>query len=634
MKINHPLEYQKAHHESLSNPEEYWAQIAKNFQWITPPQKTLSGDFSKGNVAWFEDSKLNITVNALDRHLKNQPNKIAIYFEPNGPTDTASTLTYAELHEKVCRFANVLKKNRIQKGDVVCFYMAMGPELLIGLLACARIGAIHSVVFGGFSAPSLASRIQDSSAKLLVTGDEGLRGDKITELKSIADEALKTCPTIHTVLVHRRTGGPVEWQAGRDLWLHEEVATVSSQCEPTAMIAEDPLFILYTSGSTGKPKGLVHTTAGYMVWVAETFKNVFQCKEESLYWCTADIGWITGHSYMAYGPLINGVSQVIFEGVPQYPDAGRFWQIIDKYKVTHFYTAPTAIRALEAAGLEFVKPYSLTSLQVLGTVGEPINEEAWQWYHQNIGKGKCPIVDTWWQTETGGIMISSLAGLTPSIPTFATLPMPGVKPVLMNASGEVLLDPVAEGSLCIERPWPGIARTIFGDHARYMETYFKTFPGYYFTGDGARRDEKGNYRIMGRIDDVVNVSGHRIGTAEVEDAVNQHPRIVESAVIGVPHAIKGQGIVAFAIPAQAGSLDEVTLLKEVNALISQQIGPIAKLEKVYVVSGLPKTRSGKIMRRILRKAAQGETQDMGDTSTLLNPEVVKEILIKTAPSQT
>jgi len=638
MKITSPENYREQYKNSLEKPEAYWATVAENYEWFKKWDKIASGDFAalaagSPPLRWFEGAELNITVNALDRHLKTQGDKVAVYFEPNDPKDKPTTHTYKQLHEQVCRFSNVLKKHGVKKGDVVCFYMAMTPELLFGLLACARIGAVHSVVFAGFSAASLASRIQDSSAKILFTNDEGLRGDKKVDLKKIADEALQTCPTVKRVIVHKRTGAAVPFRDDRDVWLETEMKSVSNECAPEKIGAEDPLFLLYTSGSTGKPKGLLHTTAGYMVWVSETFKNVFQCGPQDIYWCTADLGWVTGHSYIAYGPLVNGATQVIFEGVPTWPDAGRFWQIVDKYKVSHFYTAPTAIRALEAMGLDFVKPYSLASLKVLGSVGEPINEEAWSWYNDNIGKKKCPIVDTWWQTETGGIMISSMAGITPSVATMATLPLPGVQPALIDGDGKVITAPKAEGSLCIQRPWPGIARTIYGDHKRYLETYFSTHKGFYFTGDGAKRDAKGNYRIIGRIDDVVNVSGHRIGTAEVEDAVNQHPAIVESAVVGIPHAIKGQGLAAFAIAGGAKFSDEKTLLKEVNDLLTKLIGPIAKLDALILVKGLPKTRSGKIMRRILRKAAAGEKDNLGDTSTLLNPEVVAEILAKAASIQ-
>lgn len=623
MFIHSADELRRHQKESKDNTQAYWLNVAKGYRWQIPPSRTLEGSFSELPVKWFSDGELNITESALDRHVQESPDTVAIYFERNDPKEKSTTYTYKQLLEGVNRIANTLKHFGIRKGDVVCFYMPMSPELMMGLLACARIGAVHSVVFGGFSAQALRDRILDSSAKLVVTCDEGPRGAKTIPLKATVDVALKECPRVETVLVHRRTQAQVAWSK-KDHDLQEWMDKSSIECLPEKMNAEDPLFILYTSGSTGKPKGLLHTIGGYMVWVGETFRNVFQYSPGDVYWCTADIGWITGHSYVTYGPLLNRATQVIYEGVPNYPDAGRFWQIIDKYKVTHFYTAPTAIRALEAEDISFVKKQNLSSLKVLGSVGEPINDEAWQWYHREIGKGKCPIVDTWWQTETGGIMISALAGVTPSIPTVATQPMPGVFPVLMSAEGKEIPEAEAEGSLCIQKPWPGIARTIYKNHARYVETYFSTFPGYYFTGDGAKRFANGDFRIIGRIDDVVNVSGHRIGTAEVEDVVNQNTAIVESAVIGVPHPIKGQCIVAFAICTE--KKEQSTLLKEVNSTITDRIGPIAKLENLFVVSGLPKTRSGKIMRRILRKAYEGDHKNLGDTSTLLNPEIVDEIL--------
>ncbi len=605
-----------AHKNYRENADRFWLELANDFSWAKQPTKTLEGSFEAGNVQWFSDGKLNITVNALDRHVQKTPNKIAFYFEANDPQEPVCSFTYKQTLERVNQFANLLKERGVKKGDVVCFYMSMVPELIFGALACARIGAVHSIVFGGFSASALASRIQDSAAKILITNDEGLRGDKKVPLKKMADEALATCPSVATVLVLQRTNSGVVMQPKRDEFLLENLDRQSVVCEPEIMKAEDPLFILYTSGSTGKPKGLVHSTAGYMLWTAFTFQNVFQYNEGDVFWCTADLGWITGHSYMAYGPLLSGATQVIFEGVPQWPDAGRFWQVIDKHKVTHFYTAPTAIRSLMTHDLSLVTKQNLSSLKVLGSVGEPINEEAWLWYNINVGRGKCPIVDTWWQTETGGILISSLAGITPSLPTIATQPLPGIEPQLMTESDE--------GPLCIRRPWPGMARTIYKDHERYLQTYFTTYPGFYFTGDGARVDKDGNYRIMGRIDDVVNVSGHRIGTAEVEDAVNLHGALVESAVIGVPHDIKDQGLVAFAISTVPG-LASSQVLVEVNQILQKQIGPIARLERLFLVSGLPKTRSGKIMRRILRKAFEQDRKTLGDISTLVNPEVVDEV---------
>ncbi len=618
-------QYTEFHKESLDQTEGYWAKRAETFEWFKTWDKVQSGNFNDLNVKWFEGGKTNITVNALDRHAKNTPNKTAIIWEPNDPKEGHLEITYKELLERVNQFANVLKDNQVKKGDRVCFYMSMVPELLVGVLATARIGAVHSVVFGGFSAKALAGRINDCDAKIVITNDEAYRGDKTIPLKNITDEALEECPGVKTVLCLNRTDGDVQMRSGRDKWLNELLDEASSDCAPEEMDSEDPLFILYTSGSTGKPKGLQHTTAGYMLWASETYKNVFQANEDDIFWCSADIGWITGHSYIAYGPLLNGSTQVMFEGVPTWPDAGRFWQVIDKYKVTHFYTAPTAIRALEACDVKFVEDANLSSLKVLGTVGEPINEEAWKWYNEKVGKNNCPIVDTWWQTETGGIMISTLAGVTPVIPCHATLPLPGVDLMLVDNDGNEITGNPAEGNLCIKRPWPGVARTIYGDHERYKSTYFSTYPGKYFTGDGAKRDENGNYRITGRVDDVVNVSGHRIGTAEVEDAINEHEEIVESAVIGVPHDIKGETLVAFTIPfkPEASSHD---LLPKVNEIIVDHIGPIAKLERVIVVPGLPKTRSGKIMRRVLRKIYSNDLDHLGDTSTLLNPEIIDHII--------
>jgi len=624
-RITNINEYNEHYNLSLKDTDAYWSKIADELHWFKKWDKVQSGNFNDLNVKWFEGASTNMSYNCLDRHLEERGDKVAVIYEDNDPKVAPRTFTYKELHAEVCRMANVMKDNGIKKGDRVCFYMSMVPELLVGVLACTRIGAIHSVVFGGFSAQALAGRIQDSECKMVITNDGGYRGDKIIPLKDITDEALKDCPSIEKVLVMKRTNSDVQWTEGRDLWLRELMDAASTECPAEELDAEDPLFILYTSGSTGKPKGLLHTTAGYMAYAYHTFRNVFQVEENDIYWCTADIGWITGHTYITYGPLLNGSTTVMFEGVPTWPDAGRFWEICDKLKVTHFYTAPTAIRALEACDIEFVNKHSLSTLKVLGSVGEPINEEAWTWYNKNIGKEKCPIVDTWWQTETGGIMISPLAGITELIPAHATKPLPGVEPVLVDPEGKIIDGDPAEGNLCINRPWPGMARTIWGDHQRYKETYFSTYPGKYFTGDGARRDAKGNYRITGRVDDVINVSGHRIGTAEVEDALNEHPNVVESAVVGFPHNIKGQGIYAYVI-CQDNPSDEAALQKELNDIVTKVIGPIAKPDKVQVTAGLPKTRSGKIMRRILRKIAADDTSNLGDTSTLLNPEIVDTLM--------
>lgn len=619
-------EYQKEYDESIKDPVGFWEHQAGTYYWRKRWDKVQSGDFNDVDIKWFEGGKLNITENCLDRHLNMIGNKVAFIFEPNHPDSFRRTITYRQLHEDVCRFANVLHEMGIRKGDRICIYMAMAPELVIAVLACARIGAVHSVVFAGFSAQSLSERIQDCGAKLLITNDGGRRGEKDIPLKDICDEALKTCPTIQKVIVCRRTNRDINIVEGRDEWWHMLLREASPVHKAVKMEAEDPLFILYTSGSTGKPKGVVHTTGGYMVGTGYTFRNVFQVEENDIYWCTADVGWITGHSYIVYGPLLNGATGIIFEGIPNYPDPGRFWEVVEKYKVTHFYTAPTAIRSLMTADLKYVNRYDLSSLKVLGTVGEPINEEAWHWYHDNIGKGKCPIVDTWWQTETGSIMISPLAGVTPTKPGFATLPLPGVQPVLMNEKGKEIKGNSVEGNLCIRYPWPSMARTIYGDHERYKNTYFSAYKGYYFTGDGCRRDEDGYYRITGRVDDVMNVSGHRIGTAEVENAIDEHPNIVETAVVGFPHEIKGQGIFAYII-CSIEPKDPIQFKKEINDLITKIIGPLAKPDKIMIVPGLPKTRSGKIMRRILRKIAEGDTSNLGDTSTLLDPGIVD--LLKT-----
>ena len=614
--------YHQAKQLAPKNPEAFWAEIAKNFQWHTPWNKVLEYDFHAPEVKWFLGGKLNITENCLDRHLKTQPNQTAIIFEPNDPSEAAEHITYKELHSRVCRAANMLKANGAKKGDRICIYMPMTPELAIAVLACARIGAIHSVVFAGFSATALAARINDAACTMLLTADGGYRGPKITPLKVIADEALTQCPTIKNCIVFKRTGQEVAWNS-IDLWWHEGLEKVSDDCPAEIMDSEDPLFILYTSGSTGKPKGMVHSCGGYMVYTAYSFQNVFQYQKGDVYWCTADIGWITGHSYIVYGPLVVGATTVMFEGVPSYPDYGRFWEVCAKHKVNQFYTAPTAIRALEKHPTSLVEKHDLSSLKVLGSVGEPINAEAWHWYDEHVGKHNCPIVDTWWQTETGGILISSLAGVTPQKPTYATLPMPGVQAVLLDNDGNEL-EGEAEGILAIKHPWPSIARTIWGDHERYKKVYFSAYPGYYFPGDGALRDADGNYRITGRVDDVVIVSGHNLGTAPIENALNEHTNVVESAVVGFPHDVKGNALHAFVIPNKSVD-DAEKLANELRDLVAKTIGPIAKPDRIQVVSGLPKTRSGKIMRRILRKLAAGEYDNLGDISTLLNPEVVEEI---------
>jgi acetyl-CoA synthetase len=618
-------EYKRVYERSVQDPEGFWAEQAATFLWQKPWNKVVDWDFDHLDVKWFEGGQLNITENCLDRHLEKRGDKVALLWEPNDPQAPNRSYTYRELHAAVGKAANALKACGIQKGDRVCFYMPMVPELAIAVLACARIGAIHSVVFAGFSASALADRIKDASCKMVICSDYNDRGAKHIPVKAVVDEALALgCDSVETVLVHQSTGDPVAFQAGRDKWWHEVVDHQPSECPAEPMSSEDMLFILYTSGSTGKPKGVVHTCGGYMVYAEYTFRNVFQMAEEDIYWCTADIGWITGHSYIVYGPLLSGATTVMFEGVPTYPDAGRFWQVIQKHRVTHFYTAPTAIRALMAMGDHFTEGHDLSSLKVLGSVGEPINAEAWHWYRNHIGGGTLPIVDTWWQTETGGIMITPLAGITELVPCYATYPLPGIQPCLVDTNGEELEGDNVEGMLCIKYPWPGMIRTTYGDHERCRQTYFSAFPGKYFTGDGARRDHDGMYRIIGRVDDVINVSGHRIGTAEVENAINLHPQVVESAVVGYPHDIKGQGIYAYVITSEVVS-DEDKFRKEVLATVTTAIGPIAKPDIIQIVSGLPKTRSGKIMRRILRKVAAGETDSLGDTSTLLNPEVVEEI---------
>ncbi len=624
--IKHLEEYYQVYRKSVRNPEVFWEEIAEeHFMWRKKWDKVLSWDFTKPEIKWFEGAQLNITENCIDRHLATRGDKTAIIFEPNSPDESAQHITYNQLHEKVCRFANVLKSKGIGKGDRVCIYLPMIPELAISVLACARIGAIHSVVFAGFSSTALATRINDSDCKMVIASDGSYRGSKTIDLKGIVDEALEECPNVESVLVAKRINSDIEMKEGRDFWLQPLLDEADNNCPAETMNAEDPLFILYTSGSTGKPKGMVHTTAGYMVYTAYTFKNVFQYREEDVYWCTADIGWITGHSYIVYGPLCNGATTVMFEGVPSYPDFGRFWDIVEKYKVNQFYTAPTAIRALAKEGVEHLEKYDLSSLKVLGTVGEPINEEAWHWYDDNVGKKKAPIVDTWWQTETGGIMISGLGSHSPMKETYAGYPLPGIQPVLLNQEGEEIEENEKEGYLCIKQPWPSILRTTYGDHERCRLTYFSSYKNYYFTGDGAKRDQNGMYRIIGRVDDVINVSGHRFGTAEIEDAINSNSLVIESAVVGYPHEVKGQGIYAYVV---CGSIpeDQEEGRAGIIETVNEQIGKIAKPEKIQFVSGLPKTRSGKIMRRILRKVAEGEADKLGDTSTLLDPTVVEEIV--------
>ena len=603
----------------------YWIEVSQTFQWKKKFDTLISGDFIKADVKWFDGAELNITDNCLDRHLEDRRQKKALIFEPNNPSEPSSFLTYGELHLSVSRFANLLKSRGIKKGDVVCFYMGLTPELMVGLLACARIGAIHNVVFGGFSPLALRGRLEDSNSKMVVTHDGAFRGEKTIPLKDMVDEAVEDLEIVKTVLVVKRTNQEIKMLQGRDYFYDVLIKGVDLQCPSEVMQSEDPLFILYTSGSTGKPKGLVHTTAGYMVHVGKSFKDVFQFKENDIFFCTADIGWITGHSYMTYGPLLNGATVVMYEGVPTYPNPARFWEIIEKHKVTHLYTAPTAIRALERFGHEIPDQYKMPSLKVLGSVGEPINEEAWHWYDKHVGKGKCPIVDTWWQTETAGIMISPIAGITKLKPCHATLPLKGIDPVLMDEQGKVLTETVASGNLCIKTPWPSLARTIYGDHERFIQTYFSTYPGYYFTGDGAKRDSDGYYRITGRVDDVINVSGHRIGTAEVEDAINEHPDIVESAVVGLPHPIKGQGLYAFVTPTNT-IRDPLELEKEIRDIVQKMIGPIAKPDLIQITDNLPKTRSGKIMRRVLRKIVENELESIGDLSTLINPEIVEKLI--------
>jgi len=626
--IKHLEEYYQVYRKSIREPESFWEEIAEeHFLWRKKWDSVLDWDFSKPEISWFKGAKLNITENCIDRHLTTRGDKTAILFEPNHPEEDAEHISYNELYKRVNKFANVLKEQGIKKGDRVCIYVPMIPELAISVLACARIGAIHSVVFAGFSATALATRINDSDCKMVITSDGSFRGSKTIDLKGIVDEALESCSCVETVLVAKRIKTEIYMKAGRDKWLAPLLEGASDVCAPEIMNAEDPLFILYTSGSTGMPKGMVHTTAGYMVYTAYTFKNAFQYKENDVYWCTADIGWITGHSYIVYGPLANGATTVMFEGVPSYPDYGRFWDIVQKHKVNQFYTAPTAIRALAKQGTDVIEHYDLSSLKVLGSVGEPINEEAWHWYNENIGKKKSPIIDSWWQTETGGIMISPIPYVTPTKPTYATLPFIGIQPALMDENGNELKGNQVEGRLCIKFPWPSIARTIWGNHQRYKETYFSAFDNKYFTGDGALRDEVGYYRITGRVDDVIIVSGHNLGTAPIEDAINEHPAVAESAIVGFPHDIKGSALYGYITLKDTGeSRNHDNLRIEINQLITDRIGPIAKLDKIQFTNGLPKTRSGKIMRRILRKIACNETDRLGDTSTLLNQEVVQDII--------
>jgi acetyl-CoA synthetase len=628
-KITSFAEYLQKYRDSIADPEGFWGNVAESHYWQKKWDHVLDWYFEgkdAPNVKWFVNAKLNITENIFERNMFQRKDQVAIIWEPNDPKQKEIKLTYGELFEKVKQFANALLKIGVKKGDRVAIYLPMVPELPIAMLACARIGAIHSIVFAGFSANSLADRIIDAESNVVITSDGAYRGSKSIGLKSIVDDALKTCPTVKNTIVLKHTGENINFQAPRDIWWHELIKGVSSDNKAEVMDSEDTLFILYTSGSTGKPKGVLHTTAGYMVFAEYTFKNVFQYNDGDIFWCTADIGWVTGHTYIVYGPLLTGATTVMFEGVPTWPDAGRFWEVVDKYQVTQFYTAPTAIRALVAQGNEWVTKHKLDSLKVLGTVGEPINEEAWRWYHDLVGKGRCPIVDTWWQTETGGILITPLAGVTPTKPSFATLPLPGIQPVLVDNEGKILKGNSVEGNLCIKFPWPGMIRTTYGDHPRCYQTYFSTYKGLYFTGDGAKRDEEGYYRIMGRVDDVINVSGHRIGTAEVEDAINQHPKVNESAVVGYPHPIKGQGIYAYVTCDELSDTEMQTIEQEIRETVNKFIGAIAKPDVIQIVAGLPKTRSGKIMRRILRKIGEGDATNLGDTSTLLDPGVVEDII--------
>ena len=617
-------EYFKKYELSEKDPEKFWSQIADSFLWKKKWDNILESDFENADFKWFKNAQLNITENIFERNLSERGDKTAIIWEPNNPKESPIYLSYKELYEQTCTFSNALRSKGIKKGDRVIIYMPMVPEAAIAMLACARVGAVHSVVFAGFSAASLADRINDCEAKMVLTSDGNFRGNKTIPVKDVVDEALEKCSSIKSVIVLERTKQNINMEDGRDFWWHECIEDESNTCDSEVMGSEDLLFILYTSGSTGKPKGVVHSSAGYMIYSSYTFLNVFQYDEDDIYWCTADVGWITGHSYIVYGPLLCGATTVMFEGVPTYPNVSRFWDIVDKYKVNQFYTAPTAIRALQAHGLDPLENNSLDSLKVIGSVGEPINEEAWHWYHDNVGKGKCPLVDTWWQTETGGIMISALAGITPNKPAHASLPLPGVIPVIVDAEGNELNGNNVQGNLCIKSPWPSIIRTTYGDHERCINTYFSNYKGMYFTGDGVKRDHDGYLRILGRVDDVINVSGHRMGTAEVENAINEHEDVIESAVVGYPHDIKGEGIYAYVIVST--KLNDDKIKDEIINVVRKVIGPIAKPDKIQIVSGLPKTRSGKIMRRILRKVASNDFKNLGDTSTLLNPDVVKEII--------
>ena len=623
-RIQSVADYELAYKESTEQPEAFWDKIAHHYQWQKPWNKTLEWNFETPDIKWFLNGKLNITENCLDRHLEQRGNKIALIWEANDPKEASLRFTYSELHQKVCRMANILKELGVKKGDRVCIYLPMIPELAFATLACARIGAVHSVVFAGFSVNALADRIQDSGCEVIITSDGLNRGAKQIPVKSVVDEAVALCPDVKKALVVNRINWPVHMKADRDHWYHEMLPHVGDICDAETMDSEDNLFILYTSGSTGKPKGVVHTCGGYMVYAGYSFQNVFQYNESDVYWCTADIGWVTGHTYILYGPLLQGATSLMFEGVPTFPDPGRFWQVIDKHSVNIFYTAPTAIRSLMASGVDHVLAYSLHTLRVLGSVGEPINEEAWHWYNTHVGKGRCPLVDTWWQTETGGIMISGLAGISDLKPAHAGQPLPGIQPILVDAEGKEIEGEGVEGYLCIKFPWPSMIRTTFGDHERCRINYFATYKNLYFTGDGARREANNMYRIIGRVDDVINVSGHRFGTAEIENAINQNKKVIESAVVGYPHDIKGQGIYAYVILAEGTSSDNHTR-DEIIETVVEYIGRIAKPDKIQFVSGLPKTRSGKIMRRILRKIAEGDISSLGDTSTLLDPLVVDEI---------